>query len=154
MKKGSGSMNVIIRNMVEKDIGDVLDVENTSFTTPWSKDAFTIEITKNTLAKYLVAEVDGKVIGYGGIWFIIDEGHITNIAVLKRYRGFGIGNKLVEGLIELCMDRNVNAMTLEVRKSNEIAKSLYKKYGFKECGVRPGYYSDDNEDAIIMWKSI
>lgn len=144
----------LIRDMIEKDIEDVLEIEKTSFSTPWSKEAFTLEITKNNLARYIVAEVEKEVVAYGGIWFIIDEGHITNIAVHEKYRGLGIGNKIVEGLIYRCIDRDIRAMTLEVRKSNEVAKSLYKKYGFKECGIRPGYYSDDNEDAIIMWKSI
>lgn len=154
MKKGSDFMDALIRDMTEVDIEDVLEIEKTSFSSPWSKDAFTLEITKNTLAKYIVAEMDNKVVAYGGIWFIIDEGHITNIAVHEKYRGLGISNKIVEGLIDLCIDRSIRAMTLEVRKSNEIAKSLYKKYGFEECGIRPGYYADDKEDAIIMWKTI
>ena len=106
------------------------------------------------MAKYIVAEVDGLVVGYGGIWLIIDEGHVTNIAVDEKYRGKGIGSKILEGLIQLCADRNMIAMTLEVRKSNEVAQALYRKYGFKEYGIRKGYYQDNNEDAIIMWKDI
>lgn len=148
------SMDILVRPMLEKDIDEVLDIEKTSFTTPWSKEAFTLEITKNMLAKYVVAEIQGKVVGYGGIWLIIDEGHVTNIAVHEKYRGLGAGNKIMEGLIDICRDRNIVAMTLEVRKTNEIAKSLYYKYGFKEYGIRPGYYSDNNEDAIIMWKRV
>lgn len=148
------SMDILVRPMLEKDIDEVLEIEKTSFTTPWSKEAFTLEINKNMLAKYVVAEIQGKVVGYGGIWLIIDEGHVTNIAVHEKYRGLGVGNKIMEGLIDICGDRNIVAMTLEVRKTNEIAKSLYNKYGFKEYGIRPGYYSDNNEDAIIMWKRI
>lgn len=146
--------DVIIRDMTEEDIGQVLEIEEMSFATPWSKEAFQLEITKNMLAKYVVAELEGKVVGYGGIWLILDEGHITNIAVHNDYRGTGVGNLLVEGLIDVCRERNIRAMTLEVRKSNEIAKSLYSKYGFKGYGVRPRYYSDNNEDAIIMWKTV
>lgn len=148
------SMDILVRPMLEKDIDEVLDIEKTSFATPWSKEAFTLEITKNMLAKYVVAEIQGKVVGYGGIWLIIDEGHVTNIAVHEKYRGLGVGNKIMEGLIDICRDRNIVAMTLEVRKTNEVAKSLYDKYGFKEYGIRPEYYSDNNEDAIIMWKRV
>ena len=144
--------DVLVREMEEKDIDGVLKIEELSFTTPWSKEAFTLEVTANNLAKYVVAEKDGRIVGYGGVWLIIDEGHITNIAVEPQYRGQGIGNFLVEKLINICKDRGITNMTLEVRKSNIVAQSLYKKYGFKECGIRPGYYSDTKEDAIIMWK--
>jgi ribosomal-protein-alanine N-acetyltransferase len=147
-------MDVIIRDMKESDLDRIMEIEEKSFNPPWSREAFLLELTKNLLAKYIVAEVDGQVVGYGGIWLIIDEGHVTNIAVDEKYRGKGIGSKILEGLIQLCRDRNMTAMTLEVRKSNVIAQSLYKKYGFKEYGIRKGYYQDNNEDAIIMWKDI
>ncbi len=147
-------MKVYIRKMEIEDVEQVMEVEKNSFSTPWSEEAFSLEITKNILAKYLVAELEGKIVGYGGLWLIVDEGHITNIAVDTKYRNKGIGSLLLEGLIDICQKWNSKAMTLEVRKSNEEAKSLYRKYGFKEYGIRPGYYSDDNEDAIIMWKKI
>ena len=147
-------MNIIIRDMKESDLDRIMEIEEKSFNPPWSREAFLLELTKNLLAKYIVAEVDGVVVEYGGIWFIIDEGHVTNIAVDEKYRSKGIGSKILEGLIQLCIDRNITAMTLEVRKSNEIAQSLYKKYGFRECGIRKGYYHDNHEDAIIMWKDI
>ncbi|WP_069650331.1 ribosomal protein S18-alanine N-acetyltransferase [Caloranaerobacter ferrireducens] len=145
---------IIIRDMTEEDIDEVLDIEKKSFKTPWSRDAFIKEVNQNKLAKLIVASIEGKVVGYGGIWLIVDEGHITNIAVHPNFRGLGIGNLLVEGLIKICRERGINRMTLEVRKSNKIAQSLYKKFGFKECGIRPGYYSDTKEDAIIMWKEM
>lgn len=144
--------NVIIREMTEEDIDRVLVIEKETFTTPWSKDAFVLEITGNQLAKYVVAEKDGKIVGYGGLWLILDEGHITNIAVSPEYRGQGIGNLIVEGLVDICEKKGINNMTLEVRKSNLVAQSLYKKYGFIDCGVRKGYYSDTKEDAVIMWR--
>ena len=147
-------MDISIREMRETDLDRIMEIENKTFSPPWSREAFLLELTKNLLAKYLVGIVNGDVAGYGGIWLIIDEGHITNIAVDERYRGLGVGNKILEGLVQLCIDRGARAMTLEVRKSNEIAKSLYKKYGFKEYGIRPKYYADNNEDAIIMWKTI
>lgn len=147
-------MDICVREMQESDIDRIVEIEQESFSPPWSREAFLLELTRNILAKYIVVEVEGRVVGYGGIWLIIDEGHITNIAIDKEYRGLGLGNKLLEGLIQLCIDRDIKAITLEVRKSNEIAKGLYKKYGFKEYGVRPGYYTNNNEDAIIMWKTI
>ena len=147
-------MDICVREMQESDIDRIVEIEQESFSPPWSREAFLLELTKNILAKYIVVEVEDRVVGYGGIWLIIDEGHITNIAIDKEYRGLGLGNKLLEGLIQLCIDRDIKAITLEVRKSNEIAKGLYKKDGFKECGIRPGYYTNNNEDAIIMWKTI
>lgn len=140
--------------MKEADLDRIMEIEEKSFNPPWSREAFLLELTKNLLAKYIVAEVDGRVVGYGGIWLIIDEGHVTNIAVDEEYRNKGVGSKILEGLIQLCVDRNMTAMTLEVRKSNKVAQALYKKYGFKEYGIRKGYYQDNNEDAIIMWKDI
>lgn len=147
-------MDIIIRPMELKDLDGVMKIEEEAFSTPWSREAFLTEIEKNDLAKYILAEIKGEIVGYGGIWLILDEGHITNIAVGSKYRGFGIGNKLVEGLILLCKIKGIKNMTLEVRASNTVAQNLYKKYGFVDCGIRPGYYCDDNEDAVIMWKTI
>jgi len=147
-------MNVILREMEVKDLDEIMDIEQEAFTTPWSKDAFEKEIRDNLLAKYIVAEVDKKVVGYAGIWLIIDEGHITNIAVKKEYQGQGISKYLLMGLIDYCKKRSIINMTLEVRKSNTVAHNLYKKYGFLDCGIRPNYYADNHEDAIIMWKTI
>lgn len=145
-------MEIAIRRMEERDLDRIMEIEEDAFTTPWPKNSFLLEITSNQLARYIVAELDGVVVGYGGIWIIIDEGHITNIAVESRYRGLGVGKKLVEGLIDICKDSNIKAMTLEVRSSNTSAQNLYRKYGFKDSGVRPNYYVD--EDALIMWKEI
>lgn len=144
--------DVVIRKMTEEDIDEVLEIEKESFKTPWSREAFVLELVKNQLASYIVAEKEGKIIGYGGLWFILDEAHITNIAVAAQYRGQGVGNLIMEGLIKICEEKGINSMTLEVRKSNIVAQSLYKKYGFVSCGVRPGYYTDTKEDAIIMWR--
>ncbi|EOD00407.1 ribosomal protein S18-alanine N-acetyltransferase [Caldisalinibacter kiritimatiensis] len=146
--------DVIARKMTLDDLDEVMDIENKSFTTPWSRNAFITEVGKNTLAYYVVAVKDKKVVAYGGLWFVVDEGHITNIAVHPDYRGLGIGNVIVEELIRVCEERKLSRMTLEVRKSNNIAQSLYKKYGFESKGIRPGYYQDTKEDAIIMWKEL
>ncbi|MCS3916687.1 ribosomal-protein-alanine N-acetyltransferase [Caldanaerobacter subterraneus subsp. tengcongensis MB4] len=145
-------MEVIIRPMTEDDIDEVMEIEKLSFTTPWSREAFVGEVTKNSCARYIVAEVDKKVVGYAGFWVVLDEGHITNIAVHPEYRGKGIGSRLMEGLIDLAKKNGITSMTLEVRESNLVAQNLYKKFGFKVLGRREGYYQDNNEDAIVMWK--
>ncbi len=146
--------SVIVRKMKISDIDKVLEIENECFSTPWSKDAFITELTKNKLAKYFVAEVNGEVVAYGGMWLIVDEAHITNIAVNHKYRGMGIGTKVVKNLIQEGKNTNICRMTLEVRKTNLNAQELYKKLGFIFSGIRPKYYQDNNEDAIIMWKDI
>lgn len=145
-------MAILIRKMEEHDLDRIMEIEKDCFTTPWSRESFLIEITQNLLARYLVAEIDGVVAGYGGIWMIVGEGHITNIAVETKYRKMGLGKKLVEGLINLSMAMGIQSMTLEVRESNISAQNLYKQYGFISQGIRPNYYADDNENAIIMWK--
>ena len=147
-------MNIILREMKLKDIDDVLYIEKKTFSTPWTRHSFEMEITNNLLSTYIVAELDGKVVGYAGMWTIIDEGHITNIAVDERYKGMSIGNNLLVGLIKHCVKIGIYKMTLEVRKSNLVAINLYKKYGFTEEGIRKDYYVDEKEDAIVMWKTI
>lgn len=144
-------MDIEVREMTLEDIDGVLEVERDSFTSPWSRESFIMEISKNKLAKYLVAVVDGRLAGYAGFWLIVGEAHITNVAVHGDFRGQGIGNLLLEGLILLARELDCASMTLEVRASNIVAQNLYRKYGFKEAGRRPNYYADVGEDAIIMW---
>lgn len=141
--------DIIIRRMTMADVDGVAAVEAATFPTPWSRDAFESEM-KNVAARYLVAEKDGTVIGYAGAWIIIDESHITNIAVLKDYRGLHIGRRLTEGLMQYLSNLGAAYATLEVRKSNEVAQNLYKSLGFIKLGVRKRYYEDNGEDALIM----
>ena len=140
---------IIIRRMTMADVDGVAAVEAATFPTPWSRDAFASEM-KNVAARYLVAEKDGKVIGYAGAWVILDESHITNIAVLKDERGQGIGRQLTHGLLQYLSNLGADYATLEVRKSNEVAQNLYKSLGFIKLGVRKRYYEDNGEDALIM----
>lgn len=146
-------MQIILRQMEVSDLDDIMEIEKESFSTPWSREAFKMEVEENLLAVYIVAQIDDKVVGYGGLWTIMDEGHITNIAVREAFRGQGIGDAIVMGLVQYCRSNGIPNMTLEVRKSNIVAQNLYKKYGFIDCGIRPNYYTDGNEDAVIMWKS-
>ncbi|NMB96565.1 MAG: ribosomal protein S18-alanine N-acetyltransferase [Clostridiaceae bacterium] len=144
--------NVIITETTLSHIDDIMIVERLSFTTPWSKNAFLHELKDNKFSKYISALVNGRVVGYAGMWQIFDEGHITNIAVHPEYRKNGIGSMLLEKLIEISLENGVEKLTLEVRRSNIAAKKLYFKYGFKAEGIRKCYYADNGEDAIIMWK--
>lgn len=145
--------NIIIRPMTIDDVDEVYIVEEDCFVDPWSKDSIRKEL-KNNLARYLVAQLDNKIVGYVGVWFVVDEGHITNVAVHSDYRGKKIGDRLVKEMVELCKENNLIAMTLEVRASNTVAQNLYRKYGFKMGGIRKEYYSDNKEDAIIMWNQL
>ncbi|MBN6187703.1 ribosomal protein S18-alanine N-acetyltransferase [Aneurinibacillus sp. BA2021] len=137
--------------MEMKDLDEIEEVERLSFSTPWSRDSFVSELKKNVFARYFAVEVASRVIGYGGMWLVLDEAHITNIAIHPAYRGQHLGEKLMQQLMTFAVQSGAAAMTLEVRRSNEAAKRLYRKLGFVEEGVRPGYYTDNGEDAIIMW---
>lgn len=91
------------------------------------------------------------IVGYGGLWLSVDEGHITTIAVTPEYRGRGIGELVLNGLIDQALAIGADMLTLEVRVSNIVAQQLYLKYGFHPSGTRPRYYTDNGEDALIMW---
>ncbi|MDR5683246.1 MAG: ribosomal protein S18-alanine N-acetyltransferase [Armatimonadota bacterium] len=142
---------VRIDAMRAEDIPRVMEIERQSFATPWPADAYRREIRENRVACYVVARKGEDVVGYAGMWVILEEAHITTIAVDPRFRGQGIGERLLAALIEQARSRGARWVTLEVRKSNRIAQSLYRKYGFREVHVRRRYYSDNGEDAIIMW---
>jgi ribosomal-protein-alanine N-acetyltransferase len=133
-------------------IDDIMVVEKLSFSIPWSREAFFEEVTGNKFALYLSAVLDGKVIGYAGMWGVLDEGHITNIAVHPEFRGKGVGSLLLQGLIDTAGAKDILSMTLEVRSGNVAAQGLYTKFGFEVKGIRKGYYADNGEDALIMWK--
>lgn len=143
--------NISYRLMTVKDISDVVKIEAEAFATPWSAEVFEHEMTGNNYAHYIVATNGEKVIGHCGMWIVLDECHITNIAVLKEYRGHGIGEKLLRESIQLCNELAVKLMTLEVRVSNEVAQNMYRKLGFQDGGIRKNYYTDDREDALVMW---
>lgn len=143
-----------ILKMTTEHIKDVHKIEEDSFSIPWSEKAFYDELTKNKMAIYIVAKKDNEIIGYGGMWHVINEGHITNVSVKKEYRGKGVGTKIIDAFIDIAKEKEMIGITLEVRVSNDIAKNLYKKNGFIMEGIRKEYYEDNKEDAIIMWKNI
>ncbi|NLN07429.1 MAG: ribosomal protein S18-alanine N-acetyltransferase [Firmicutes bacterium] len=127
----------------------VAEIEKKVYQNPWTKHAFINEILDNGFAYYYVALAEGKVVGYGGIWVILDEAHVTNLAVSPAWQGKGIGKALLAHLIKEAAGKGASRMTLEVRVSNLRAQALYQKFGFVPCGIRPKYYHD--EDALVMW---
>lgn len=143
-----------LRRMTLQDVDNVLFVERRSFTAPWSRQAFLTELVENQFARYILAEYDGRIAGYAGVWMIVDEGHVTNIAVDPEFRGRHVGDMLLRTLMATCLAQGARRMTLEVRVTNTIAQTLYKKYGFASVGVRKGYYTDNHEDALIMWAEL
>src|ERR687887_1636377 len=142
---------VIIENMTLDDVAAVQEVERASFPVPWPANAFRHELTQNKNAHYIVAREGDRIVGYAGLWLSLDEAHITTFAVLPDYRRRKIGERMLLSLFERAEKLGAEWMTLEVRASNLPAQRLYEKYGFRPAGIRRRYYSDNNEDAIIMW---
>lgn len=139
-----------VRLAYKEDLKGMHNVENLSFATPWSYEAFK-ENFFNLFSVYVLAEdSDGEVVGFGGMQVIFEEAHIMNIAVLEKYRRRGIADKLLELLMSQAKERDAMTMFLEVRKNNIPAQTLYKKHGFEKITVRKNYYSDNGEDAVIM----
>jgi len=132
-------------------IEGIIEIETLCFAVPWSKNAFLQEID-NEIAYYIVARDGQDIVGYGGMWLILDEAHITNVAVTPQRQREGIANQIVAGLIAKADACQITSMTLEVRVSNARAIHLYKKFGFQDAAIRKDYYEDNHEDALIMWR--
>jgi ribosomal-protein-alanine N-acetyltransferase len=144
-----------IAPMTSADVRTVLRIETLSFTTTWPQNAFTSEINDNRLAHYFVGRLgDGEhaaIVAYGGIWVILEDSHITTIAVHPDWRGRKFGERLLLHLLREAITRGASWITLEVRESNDVAQNLYKKYGFTVVSTRRAYYSDNDENALVMW---
>jgi len=138
--------------MTLDDVDAVHAIETASFSIPWSHEAFVMEVTENACARYLVLREDGVPVAFAGVWFVLDEGHITNIAVRADKRGRGYGRRIAEALIQLAADSGMSFLTLECRRSNIAAQALYHKLGFMDVGYRKRYYPDNQEDALVMIK--
>ena len=141
---------IVIRRMEERDVAEVAAIERATFPRPWSKESFQREVTVNVAARYLVAEENGTVLGYAGAWVVLDECHITNIAVAENARGRGIGKRLVAALMQYCSNLGAAWADLEVRVSNIRAQHIYAGAGFVSIGKRKRYYEDNGEDAYLM----
>jgi ribosomal-protein-alanine N-acetyltransferase len=141
---------IVVDRMTVDDLGAVQEIEGESFTTPWPPHAYRSELETNRLAHYIVARYDDQLVGFAGMWLMVDEAHITTFAVRRTWRRQGVGERLLLALLDLAQARGAREATLEVRPSNHPARRLYEKYGFALVGVRRRYYSDDNEDALIL----
>jgi [ribosomal protein S18]-alanine N-acetyltransferase len=146
-------VRVVVETMVVDDIPAVHEIERASFSAPWPTYAFRQELEGNRLARYLVARDGERVVGYAGLWLMVDEAHVTTFAVSPDYRRQGVGEHLLLELLRIAESVGAAVATLEVRVSNLPARRLYEKYGFRPVGVRPRYYTDNNEDALIMTTS-
>ncbi|MGH7736841.1 MAG: ribosomal protein S18-alanine N-acetyltransferase [Candidatus Tyrphobacter sp.] len=140
-----------IEPMTREDVPRVLRIEHEAFPTQWPSDAFYNELASNKLAHYFVGRCGGALVAYGGIWVILEDAHVTTIAVDAAHRGCGYGERMLLHLIDEALARGASWMTLEVRESNAVAQNLYRKYGFTTVTARKGYYSDNNESALVMW---
>lgn len=139
-----------VEPMTSDDLLSVHRIELASFSVPWPDDAYRSELKANRLASYLVVRSDGDLVAYGGIWLMVDEAHVTTFAVDPAWRRQRVGETLLLALLDLALARHAREATLEVRLSNVPARRLYEKYGFRPVGLRPRYYSDNGEDALIM----
>jgi len=146
-----------LRAMRGEDVPAVMDVERASFAAGWPQTAFARELSGNAMARYIVLEAPhrapeerGGLIGFGGIWLMLDEAHVVTVAIAPELRGHGFGRMIVHGLVALARANEMTVATLECRVSNTAARALYGDYGFYEVGMRKRYYSDNGEDAVIM----
>jgi ribosomal-protein-alanine N-acetyltransferase len=139
-----------IEPMELADLPAVHAIERASFESPWPPEAYRNDLETNRLAQYLVARVGDEVAAYGGMWLMVDEGHIITFAVHPAWRRQHVGERLLLSFIDLASQRGAHEATLEVRLSNLPARRLYEKFGFRPVGLRPRYYSDNGEDALIM----
>lgn len=151
--------------MREGDIGTVQEIEREIFATPWPRNAYYRELASRSSAHYVVlrqegmaerpvassSEMDSTIVGYGGMWRMYDEAHVTTIGVRRELHHQGYGRIIFAGLVQAAYDMGAKWVTLEVRTSNENAMHMYEGFAFKVIGRRKGYYTDNGEDAIVMW---
>ena len=146
---------VIYRKMTPEDVESVYKIEVATFPTPWTLDAFHYEMRENKFAYYVVAEdEENNIIGFCGMWLVVDSAQITNVAVIEAARGKKIGEGLMREAMRIAREHEIDIMSLEVRVSNHVAQSLYRKLGFHDGGIRKGYYTDNQEDALVMWVNL
>ena len=140
---------MVVRKMTLEDIESVYTLSTQCFSEPWSLESIKQELS-NTVASYFVAEKGKAIMGYAGLWHVLDEGEVINIAVASEERRRGVGQALLEKLLEEAKVYSLSILHLEVRQSNQAAIALYEKFGFKSIAIRKGYYHKPIEDAVIM----
>lgn len=143
---------ITIKRMTPEDIDGVISIEEQAYGDHhWSKDSFMNELNNELARYYSLFNKNNELCGYAGCWHILDEAHITNIAISADHRRKKYGEALLKRIIDDCYLEKIKYITLEVRVSNQAAINLYTKYGFTTFGTRKGYYQNNNEDALIMW---
>jgi len=141
--------------MVSDDVPAVYEIELATFSAPWTLDSFYYEVHENQYAHYVLAvDADGSIIGFCGMWMVIDAAQITNVAVIEAARGRGIGEELMRESMRIARQHEMEVMSLEVRVTNTVAQNLYRKLDFQDGGIRKGYYTDNREDALVMWVNL
>jgi ribosomal-protein-alanine N-acetyltransferase len=143
-------MNMIIRKMTIEDIEQVIAIDRVSFSLPWPERSFRFDLTDNPASRCWVAEIDGKVVGMIVAWLIVDEVHVATIATHPDFRRRGVAKKLLAHTLQYLKEEGAQSSFLEVRASNFAAQEMYRKFGYEESGVRPRYYKDNDEDALLM----
>ena len=143
---------ITFRCAVPEDAAAIADLEILCFSSPWSRAALEKELTENPMARYIVGEAEGRVVAYAGLWLVVDQGHIINVAVHPAFRRRGIGKKLIGEMLRLTGPEGITSYTLEVRLSNTAALALYQGFDFYVAGMRKKYYEDPEEDALILWR--
>ncbi|TET43461.1 ribosomal-protein-alanine N-acetyltransferase [Candidatus Aerophobetes bacterium] len=158
MKKKEGEIDVLqgalIRPMRKEDIFQVSQIEKLSFPSPWSCGIFSSELDKKNLTFYYVMEYQDEVIAYTGYWKLANEAHLVNLAVYPAFRRKGLGSKLLKYVLEKAQNQGLDTITLEVRRFNLAAQKFYERFDFKKIAIRPGYYVETGEDALVYWKNI
>jgi ribosomal-protein-alanine N-acetyltransferase len=142
----------LLSSLAPQHLDQVCAIEALCFTTPWTRPLFEEELKKPEICFWRVLADDDGVLAYGGFWKAVDEAHFTNIAVHPRAQRRGWGRRLLRALLELAKEQGCHSATLEVRPSNTAARALYEAEGFEAAAIRPRYYSDDGEDALILWR--
>ncbi len=145
------SSSLVILPMRKKDIEGVLAIEKRVHPKPWSYNVFLSEISNSKERSYSVLRLDGEIVGYSGVMYILEDAHVTNIAVSPELQGKNYGSALLYALIVEALKHGSENLTLEVRVTNKPAQKLYTNFGFMPVGIRKGYYQENNEDAMIMW---
>lgn len=143
------------RKMTIADVEAVYAIEQATFPSPWTLDSFYYEMSENQFSHYLVAEDEQQtIVGFCGMWLVIDAAQITNVAVVDAVRGQGMGEGLMREAMRVAKEANMEVMSLEVRVTNTVAQNLYRKLGFQDGGIRKNYYTDNQEDALVMWVNL
>lgn len=145
------SENVEILKMKVEHLDDIMRIERDLFSSQWPRSIFKAELKENPFAHYYIIKYEGKVVGYAGLWLLMEGAQVTNIAISSDYQGKRLGKALFSFIYQKAMTSGCESLSLEVRKSNEVAQNMYRQFGMTISGIRKEYYTDNREDALIMW---